>query len=1131
MGEGQFRVFRELKQRLLRERGLDGPDRRALYEYRLTEQEFLEVEEVLRTWLGRLVGPFDLGQLLKVTGFSALFVLYAAEWWRRRYDGSGFSWEPILRDLGVDPNDWTPTERSQCVKEGLAAWGLRPRDGGGLRFLGSVAVQGGLPLRLLGEARGGIGRLLSRVLQLAKGGEVAKTEIKGWIESLKSWLPKSYRQDVIYELLADLVLVAIELKQKAGLSPGDDAVAVLDQKVPGWKERFPVSMEDRHAELLVEQLVRDAANVRIRHIHPSLPLERTLVQVGEGQWSLVSRIELPEVIPQQEISRLFTLAEDEPLPRVATLTLSVDDESCSTSLRALAGRNSYRITPAEFSFADRLAEHEHQVQLAAPDGRLWRADPVRGEALDHAIPWLFSAEPPHGLLKQGCGQVADSKVWVAMPVGWQCQPEAGADCRSIGRLSYCERSLFEVQGRVQLRAPAGEDTSLHTGRAGAETLSYIWAGDRLWLDFVGPQRAYLGMPHLYQVDEDGHRRRVKGEPDCRVIGNRHSIERLGPVILTYPRQGIPQLRTRMVLLPPHARIVFEGKSATEGSIRFVDWGLSSTRVIDAPEVHQEVGLEEREIVLRVSVSEHNRTPGWVTVALIWPHTTSTARVRLPFPAKGVHVFQADGMPLKQGMRIAADALAGVRIVLNRGALVTEKITLVIESALSHLERRYPLQILPGALSAEVAVMDYSDDIHHLLCLDDSPDAEVRLKVVGNGNQVLFEFGVVRYNVVLERDPPNVALNDRDGDSLALDRLENTEVLAARLEHPGDEPIHLAPVRSEGVHAGRWTFGPSVREPGTWFIYPDAEAEIQFRPIPWAVEGEYDAPPGNGDALVDAFAIAQTVEREDRILTVVDELAQDFGHPSWATIEQMARQFGHLPLVTLDLWRMLTRSDSAMAALAFRMGDLPPHFALRFARELPFLWETVSLAAWKGAVSALHSQCIDTYGDVGELVFKEHLERVLRDLRAEAGALSYLLGIAVAPFHPEERKEFELLREYFARNAEEELLTSEESKLQHLRRIHAEDQWPTGFTKMLTQVRHDEEVSRFLYADANKYRNGIINLPIILAITSILDRSRDYFSTKEDMHLIWTAKGFDEQWFDDAFNLTVARYLIEGSIDV
>ena len=169
MNNGRYTAFKTFKRSLLQCRGLPSPNGQDLYEYRLKEEEFCKLEEVLRNCLGELIGRFQLGQVLQITGFSALFVLYASEWWRRRYDGSGFSWEPILRCLGVDPDSWTPTQRSQCVKEGLAAWGLSPREHGGLRFLGTVAVQGGLPLRLLGEARSGIGRLLSRVLQLAEG--------------------------------------------------------------------------------------------------------------------------------------------------------------------------------------------------------------------------------------------------------------------------------------------------------------------------------------------------------------------------------------------------------------------------------------------------------------------------------------------------------------------------------------------------------------------------------------------------------------------------------------------------------------------------------------------------------------------------------------------------------------------------------------------------------------------------------------------------------------------------------------------------------------------------------------------------------------------------------------------------
>ena len=145
---------------------------------------------------------------------------------------------------------------------------------------------------------------------MPKGSEVARTEVKGWIDSLGQWLPKSYRQDIIYELLAQLVLVALKLKQEAGLSPGDDAVAVLDRKAPDWKNRFPVSMEDEHARMLVEQLVRDAANARIRKVKSCLPVKRTLEQEDEGQWSLISRVELPDTLIFSALTQLFGIKDE-----------------------------------------------------------------------------------------------------------------------------------------------------------------------------------------------------------------------------------------------------------------------------------------------------------------------------------------------------------------------------------------------------------------------------------------------------------------------------------------------------------------------------------------------------------------------------------------------------------------------------------------------------------------------------------------------------------------------------------------------------------------------------------------------------------------------------------------------------
>jgi len=179
--------FLDWKRRLLQRHGLDRPDARPLYRYRLTMSEFSTLESLLRT---SLKGPSMTHHLDAVAsqrpGFACLFVLYAAEWWQRQYEGGHWSWEPILKRIGANPDEWSQAQRSECVTRGLRDWGLKPRADGGLRYLGSVAVQGGLPLRLLAEARGSIGQVLGRVVQLARGSRATQRELLAW--SASCWL-------------------------------------------------------------------------------------------------------------------------------------------------------------------------------------------------------------------------------------------------------------------------------------------------------------------------------------------------------------------------------------------------------------------------------------------------------------------------------------------------------------------------------------------------------------------------------------------------------------------------------------------------------------------------------------------------------------------------------------------------------------------------------------------------------------------------------------------------------------------------------------------------------------------------------------------------------------------------------
>src|SRR5258706_6149817 len=174
----QLQRFYDWKELLLQRWALEGPDGRQLYQYRLKEAEFLNLEAFLRRKIEEFLAHSNLAHISTRPGFPDLFVLYGAEWWRRRYDGSGFAWEPILQDLGAESAGWGANHRSDCVENGLRGWNLRILQTGGFRFLGAVAVQGGLPMRLLADARGGIGLLLSRVLRLSRGRTVSPSDLQ-----------------------------------------------------------------------------------------------------------------------------------------------------------------------------------------------------------------------------------------------------------------------------------------------------------------------------------------------------------------------------------------------------------------------------------------------------------------------------------------------------------------------------------------------------------------------------------------------------------------------------------------------------------------------------------------------------------------------------------------------------------------------------------------------------------------------------------------------------------------------------------------------------------------------------------------------------------------------------------------
>ena len=1144
------------KQDFLDRRGLDSPTSRPLYTYRVTTDEFSELEAMLHERVSAYLRFSTLGDAVRrADSFPALFVLYAAEWWRRRYDGTGFSWDPILKTIGVPADSWSQAQRSECVERGFREWKLRLSDAHGLRFLGSIAFQGGLPMQLLGMARGTIGRVLGRVLQLASSGTTDAREIQEWVRSLSTYLPNAYRQTEVFVLLAEVVVVVLRLKDAAQLTDADSAIDQLDQSVPNWRDSFPLPVEDDQAKGLIEQLIRDVAGRVVRQVQ-HIVVERKLEANDEDLWSLRSDIALPEYLDATALGSLFGI-DPQDLTRTPTLRFIRNDKSTDVSLRKLAGQERFRVERRPLVCRDDVASAEHSMQLLTSTGQSHHKEISRGEALDAELPWIFEASSDttssYRLARQGSGSITGLTGLLCTPANWTVRAREGALLERKGTWPDGSRSVWAISGVVRAEGPEGLVYRVKCGQAAASTDQFELRGARIWDTFTHPDRAFRGVPKLYQVSENGFAQAVHGSLAWRVQGGRatQAPEQItGPVTANWALQGESRWRSRVVLLPTNASMAIEpGSDISSGRLRFSNWGLI-TVTCDTPDVVLQANHEGNTLVVSLSCQGNGNPPEWTVIRALWRGNPDEARIRVPFPAKGVRAIDANGEHLGKNALLAVGKVCGVRMIgfLGDGAHRAELRLKLHRGSSGHPVGEAVQTVKPNAGEGriEIRLVDHAIEIQRMLAGADALDAYVSVRLsLGSGEHSTLR--IARYSLGLERDTKSceIRLSQESMRQLAPDVIEDLPVYAVRIDAPGEEPLRLAPAFSEGVASGTWEFPAAELLPGPWLIYPGKEAKLVFRPMLWsvsAVNGEVpDGPvlqaeglPETDDAIGLAMALGISTERnrEDALDAVIDRLATNFIDNDWGLVEQLAGLLGHLPMSTLDLWRRFTHSPSGMAALAFRMGGLATDFAERFPNELPFAWETIPLSAWVQSMHAAIDQGEVWYGsERSEIVISKHLDRRIQALASSCPSLRVLLDAARAVATSLINIELAVARQPILDHLfANQLFDGERSRVQQLLRNNADRTWPAAFTEEIASARQNGGAPYFCPVNYG-FRDAVINAPVYLALSATGMFSLDLGHDSRVISSIRRVHSFDAEWFAEAFDLTIARCIATGTIQL
>jgi hypothetical protein len=193
------------------------------------------------------------------TGYGpGLFVLWAAEWFRREYQ-EAFTWADLVEPLGLHPDQGRLRD---ITRRGLLQWQRHVLSLTSMRqFLGTLAREGGFPAGAIREGGRGWARdVLEKIVGPLLGTPVPNADLAMELaRSTTDLMPSLFRDESFLEVCAELALAIVLLRREAEPEAAKAQLPVaawLHLNCPGWTHRLPLTTGDAVAEALVEYLLK-----------------------------------------------------------------------------------------------------------------------------------------------------------------------------------------------------------------------------------------------------------------------------------------------------------------------------------------------------------------------------------------------------------------------------------------------------------------------------------------------------------------------------------------------------------------------------------------------------------------------------------------------------------------------------------------------------------------------------------------------------------------------------------------------------------------------------------------------------------------------------------------------------------
>ena len=910
---------------------------RPFYAYRISQSEFDE----LRTTLTQdLRGTSELPHEV-----AAGFCLFAAEYVRREYDGTVWSWDPLLRAIGFDGSigpSYEILERTLRAEFGLDL--LRGRRGGNIgarEFLLTLMCQGGLPLALLRRESSYLLSYLRWLLDERARSDARRGTGELAVEA-SELLPRALRNGVVFQLASDLVDAVTSLRSR--LKGAEDPVAQLDRLDAAWREKVPLSLDDDSARALLVELLRHVprqASVRagirvttvLRRLSPTVVrLERRALLLGRH--------------PKRQLAELFG-QEDRDLPlRFFVDMISADGARQQVgTAQQVAGESEYEVLDLRSRPISRPEAVTGEVLLLARTSteELGVFQPEGGQALAD-VPWWFTDEPDRDE-QQFVGQ-ADlvtrrTSLLAVTPSGVKID---GAEIQAVGTLEAPTASIQRVRGACTWTSE--DDRGAARIGAPEDIAPVILVGD-IRISFTAGMSAWFGPPTLAARDGSPTLAHLEWRrPDG--TWERVTESCVGRVALRAIQDGVTLLRTTATILPRDLELKSYPR-AGEGTLRVRSRRLHGLSVEDCPStVHATISHQNATAELHVVANESVD----LKLRLSFDGGT-TALVSAPLPVIAMCFVDRRGQPLPTGQQVSTQRLHGIRArIVTAGE--EEAPTLLARRLLTDAEPSRVQTI--GVLRAtrdqrifELPLDDVRDAILEHLAVGTHPDDAVELVLAPSAVATLF---VRRYEAAFSLDAPG----------LAVRRLTLPTDVATKIEPHVAEALDVSLLRIANPAVpetsilrdadGSWHFVAADHAPGPWLVVARYGNAIRLRPVTITNRRD-EIDPGEPGTLKHALLCPARGERFKRLLAYFQALVPRFEASDWASLRPFVATLGQFPATTFDVMPRIA-SQGVLAAYALLKADDGSFMRVwNGLEELPFVWHLVPVTAWVKAARVLY----------------------------------------------------------------------------------------------------------------------------------------------------------------------------------